>query len=419
MNLRKRLVFIVLSCLAVFCVAVIVVSIPGQITLLTVAAREATDADDECLLRESLPLEERSMSAMYSTYVKPTRPKLDFVGEGFLYQNCCGRPNASAYGFVDPPEYLATSKSPCWEDSGKMKCVPYFFMVGVFKCGTTDLFRRITRHPEVLIGQKEIHWFTKLRRSGEGFDWYVDQFAPLAEQIDKELKSKGTSKLVVGEGSVSYFSDFMMWPFLSGNEFCAEPRVTVASQIHHLNPNGKIILSLRNPLTRLYSKYLFTAKSSELFKNPNPQQFHDYVVKSIRLYSACFKIYSVRMCAYNHTMARRSKIMIHEGLYSVFMEDWLRIFPREQIYVARMEDYSPDIPGELQKIFEFLDLSPLTSQQVEEIGSMNIVNAGKNYDVGPMMNKTVKLLVDFYRPFNDRLARVLKDDKWTWADQPA
>ena len=55
------------------------------------------------------------------------------------------------------------------------------------------------------------------------------------------------------------------------------------------------------------------------------------------------------------------QIMIHEGLYSVFLEDWFRIFPRKQIYVVRMEDYSPNIPGELAKIYQFLQLSELTS----------------------------------------------------------
>ena len=51
--------------------------------------------------------------------------------------------------------------------------------------------------------------------------------------------------------------------------------------------------------------------------------------------------------------------MIHEGLYSVFLEDWLRIFPKEQVYVVRMEDYAPNIPGELAKIYDFMELGKL------------------------------------------------------------
>ena len=49
--------------------------------------------------------------------------------------------------------------------------------------------------------------------------------------------------------------------------------------------------------------------------------------------------------------------MIHEGLYAVFLEDWLRVFPSDQVHVVRMEDYSPNIAGELRKIYHFQDLS--------------------------------------------------------------
>ncbi|XP_025083981.1 carbohydrate sulfotransferase 15-like isoform X2 [Pomacea canaliculata] len=410
MNLKKRVFIIVVSCLAVFSAMVFLVSLPGQLSL---ALRE----DSDCSRMETIPWERRSVSTMREDYVKPTRIKLDFVEEGFLYQNCCGRPNETAFKFIEPPQYLDNSKSPCWyNSSGLLSCVPYFFVVGVFKCGTTDLFKRITRHPDVLMGQKEIHWFTKLRRFGYSFDWYINQFDPLARAIDADIKRKGRSDLVIGEGSVSYFSDTLMWPNLYGNEFCAEPRHTVAAHIHHLNPKAKIILSLRNPTERLYSKYLFTAKSSELFKNPSPQQFHEYVGKSVRYYSKCLDSMSVRVCSYNHTLARRTKLMIHEGMYSVFLEDWYRVFPREQIYVVRMEDYSLDMVGELQKIYDFLDLGHLPQTEMEEIANFSIVNAGKNYDVGNMNNKSYYLLNGFYKPFNERLARLMKDKKWLWKD---
>lgn len=412
MNLRKRLACTVLTCVAVFCCSLLVVSLPGQLAVFPRATL------DECTLAERLPWESRSRSALYADYIKPSRINLEFVGEGFLHTNCCGRPNATAYKQIDPLDYLPNSKTPCWYNStDQLNCIPYFFMVGVFKCGTTDLFRRITRHPEVLMGLKEIHWFSKMRRYGSEYQWqwYLDQFAPLSAQIEQQLKSStGESNLVIGEGSVSYFSDSHMWPDIFGNEFCAEPRLTVASHIHHLNPKAKIIISLRNPTSRLYSKYLFSAKSSELFKNPSPQQFHQYVGKSVRMYTACMETMSVRACAYNHTLARKTKLMLHEGMYSVFLEDWFRIFPREQIYIVRMEDYSPDMPGELAKIYKFLDLSPLSRDKLDEIADMSIINFGKNYDVGLMINKSYWMLNQFYQPFNDRLARLLKDEKWAW-----
>lgn len=43
-------------------------------------------------------------------------------------------------------------------------------------------------------------------------------------------------------------------------------------------------------------------------------------------------------------------------MYSIFLEDWLRIFPRSHIYVMRYEDYATDMLKEINKIYAFLHL---------------------------------------------------------------
>ena len=52
-----------------------------------------------------------------------------------------------------PLEYLENFKNPCWLDRGKrkstVKCLPYFYVVGAPKCGTTDLHRRLIQHPDI------------------------------------------------------------------------------------------------------------------------------------------------------------------------------------------------------------------------------------------------------------------------------
>ena len=48
-------------------------------------------------------------------------------------------------------------------------------------------------------------------------------------------------------------------------------------------------------------------------------------------------------------------------MYSVFLEDWFRIFSRDQIMVLRNEDYSEDVEGHMIKVFNFLDVGKLLS----------------------------------------------------------
>ena len=44
------------------------------------------------------------------------------------------------------------------------------------------------------------------------------------------------------------------------------------------------------------------------------------------------------------------------GLYGVFIEDWLRVFPRDQLKVIRLEDWHYNCTGMLPEIYDFLDL---------------------------------------------------------------
>ena len=43
------------------------------------------------------------------------------------------------------------------------------------------------------------------------------------------------------------------------------------------------------------------------------------------------------------------------GMYSVYLKDWFRIFPKSQIHVLRTEDYHVSMETELKKIFTFLE----------------------------------------------------------------
>ena len=63
---------------------------------------------------------------------------------------------------------MRNSKNPCWfEWNGKkdiLKCVPYFYIAGVPKAGTSDLFNRVRGHPSVMAGGSDSYfWWDRLR----------------------------------------------------------------------------------------------------------------------------------------------------------------------------------------------------------------------------------------------------------------
>ncbi|GFR72626.1 carbohydrate sulfotransferase 15-like [Elysia marginata] len=70
------------------------------------------------------------------------------------------------YGFIGPFPYLKNYKNPCWLPKGSTQvlCVPYFYLIGAPKAGSTDVFWRIKGHPHVTSGKaKEVRWFDRLR----------------------------------------------------------------------------------------------------------------------------------------------------------------------------------------------------------------------------------------------------------------
>ena len=41
------------------------------------------------------------------------------------------------------PKFQPQFKNPCWHDENKLlRCLPYFYLIGAPKCGTTDLYNK-------------------------------------------------------------------------------------------------------------------------------------------------------------------------------------------------------------------------------------------------------------------------------------
>ena len=79
--------------------------------------------------------------------------------------------------FQDPPKYLPNFKNPCWNESNPgeftIRCLPYFYLAGFPKCGTTDLFFEMAKHPDFFPARrKEPHWWTRNRFSNAQLQYH-------------------------------------------------------------------------------------------------------------------------------------------------------------------------------------------------------------------------------------------------------
>ena len=104
---------------------------------------------------------------------------------------------------------------------------PSFFIVGAPKCGTTSLCKYLEQHPDIFIPSiKELYYFctdSTGKKRANTLEEYLSFF-------------EGGKGKLCGEGSVWYL-------------FSKE----AASEIYKFNPEAKIIIMLREPVSLMYS----------------------------------------------------------------------------------------------------------------------------------------------------------------------
>ncbi|XP_042168678.1 carbohydrate sulfotransferase 15-like isoform X2 [Oncorhynchus tshawytscha] len=218
----------------------------------------------------------------------------------------------------------------------RIRCLPYFYIIGQPKCGTTDLYDRLQLHPEVRFTTfKEPHWWTRKRfgiiRLSEGFhdrypvEDYLDLFDLAAYQIQDNLMGNAHSgapeqhNIIIGEASASTMWDNNAWAYFYDNstEAEAEPPFLIQDFIHTLQPDARFIVMLRDPVERLYSDYLYFG-----ITNKSAEDFQDKVSESLQLFEGCLTEYTMRSCVYNTTLNNAMPVsslhLLHIHLLSMF-----------------------------------------------------------------------------------------------------
>nr|XP_054757794.1 carbohydrate sulfotransferase 15-like [Lytechinus pictus] len=355
------------------------------------------------------------------------RPYDGYYGDGYNVRNIPPNLFKLAPEVFDaiPETFLPSFKNPCFFYRGVvpsgLRCLPYFYLIGMQKCGSTDLWEKINAHREIQHNDKEPHWWARYRVRELPPDYSFNVTTPLSLSwylnvmsyriVPKLLNNPIMANwLVVGDGSTSTLWD-NAWQ-QSSNRIDG-PEYVIADVIKEVQPNAKFIVVLRNPTDRVYSDYLFFGNEDDQFISK--RHFHEIVDEGIRRYQRCTQNRSSRACTYAHG-TQSSRLLL--GNYAVFLRDWLRIFPRDQILVLRLEDWQSRCTSKLREIYRFLELSPLKRSGLSFIcGAEKIrTNAQMKKRVGEMLDETRTLLNNFYSPMNAELSELLNSMKFLWND---
>jgi len=207
-----------------------------------------------------------------------------------------------------------------------------FMIAGTMKGGTTSALRNFYLHPEISMpktefNQKtktygEIHYFNDIKNNYlKGVEWYKQHF--------------DYSKKMVGDKA----------PDVMYQNLCLD-------LLQMINPQVKIILFLRNPIDRAYSHW----KMLKIDFNPSTQSFDFCVEDELEHRMNEIKNYSVSFWTH----------IVQRGFYYKQIENMLRYFPKENIYIAISEKVRHNMEAEYDKIFKFLNVSPFKGNFKEE-----------------------------------------------------
>ena len=107
------------------------------------------------------------------------------------------------------------------------------------------------------------------------------------------------------------------------------------------------------------------------------------------------------------------------GLYYVHIRAWLTAFPTDQLMVIRLEDYSQNPPAVLHKIHSFLGIQDISVEDIEKyVNSSEASKIAQAYQGGSekLNDATRKMLMDFYRPYNEKLVQLMGDKRFLYED---
>lgn len=252
--------------------------------------------------------------------------------------------------------------------------LPQALIIGVKKGGTRALLEFLRLHPDVKAVGPETHFFDRYYH--RGVEWYRNRMpATQAYQITMEK-------------TPSYFITRDVPP-----------------RIRRMSRDTKLLVVVRDPVTRAMSDYAQTAS-----KRPEIKPFE-------------------RLAFLNQSAATVDVTWtaVRIGIYCRYLEHWLHFFPLQQFHFVSGENLVDDPAAELAKVQTFLGLRQILTKEHFYFNETKGFPCAKLKEGKPRcLGKTKgrlhpkismfheQALRDFYRPFNAKFYTMAKKSfRWT------
>ncbi|XP_037817009.1 heparan sulfate glucosamine 3-O-sulfotransferase 6 isoform X1 [Lucilia sericata] len=269
--------------------------------------------------------------------------------------------NKSATRILDgSPKYRLLRQ----QGSRPLRHLPDTLIIGVKKSGTRALLEFIRLHPDVRAAGCEVHFFD--RHYQKGLHWYRHHMPYTIEgQITME---KTPSYFVTKE---------------------------VPLRVHHMNSNTKLLVVVRDPVTRAISDYTQAAS-----KKTDMKRFEE-----LAFVNGSYAVVDTNWGP------------VKIGVYARYLEKWLQFFQLSQLLFISGERLIMDPAYEIGRVQDFLGLKRVVTEKhfyfnatkgfpclfkSEARSTPHCLGKTKGRNHPHIETAAIERLRDFYRPFNNK-----------------
>ena len=250
---------------------------------------------------------------------------------------------------------------------------PKAIVFGVRKCGTRALLQFLGLHPDIVPTYTEQHFFNRDKNYAKGMEYYLSQFPPTYENQIGVEKTPG------------YFISIM-----------------APERIYRMNSSIKLIMIVRDPVTRLISDYSqLRAKNEQLGKNFST--FEEMVFTKTG--DIKMKSYAVDVSLYYRHFLRWSEFFQLGQIHIVDGDAMIRD-PYKEIYaVESFLGLTHKIPPD---IFVYNASKGFYCTTVRLDGNSQCLGETKGREHPAVNASVVEKLRAFYRPYNEKFFSIVQ-----------
>ena len=257
--------------------------------------------------------------------------------------------------------------------TNSIRFLPHFLIIGTSKAGKYSVLSYLNQHHEISAGFKDhagVHYFDGSFEINS-ISWYRSHFP-----------TKISKFKIVGEAPGTYLTN-----------------PSAPTRIKKVLPNVKLINFFRNPVNRAYSAYNHAVRYGW-----EHSSFENAIEAEIERMNLLKDNSDMKINNENSVNYLQFSYLRH-GLYADNLENWFDEFEENQFRHYSTEELDDNYDEIMNSLFTFFGIKniELTKVKRKNVGVEKVLHE-------PMKEKIREFLIDFYKPHNEKLFRMIKKE---------